>query len=345
VTVLTRVFACAGAQFVAITSRRNIPALQNRHMSAAREIAADLAFLRVSIANVYFAGNRQGWVLIDTGVPGHARPIIEAAQARFGENSKPNAILLTHGHFDHAGNALELARYWNVSVYAHPLEFPYLTGESAYPRKDPTVGGAMGFMSRFFPSGTVNVSEVLRDLPPTGVVPGLEGWIAIPTPGHAPGNVSFWRERDATLVAGDALATANLDSWLGVLTMKRVISRPGSPFTYDWNAASVSVQSLADLNPFVLAAGHGEPVSGPRVADELARFAREFAPPEHGRYVTEAAQANEHGVVYEPPAPPDNLPKIAAGVVAGIFVVAGIMYGRQSRGQKKSRAQRKAAEL
>jgi glyoxylase-like metal-dependent hydrolase (beta-lactamase superfamily II) len=305
-------------------------------MTAPREIAADLASLRISIANAYFAGNRQAWVLIDTGVAGHARTVIQAAAARFGENSRPNSIILTHGHFDHAGNALELARHWNVPVYAHPLEFPYLTGESAYPHKDPTVGGAMAFMSRFFPSRTVDISDVLRDLPPTGVVPGLEGWLTIPTPGHAPGHVSLWRERDATLVAGDALATANLDSWLGVLTMRPVISRPASPFTYDWEAAAASVQSLASLNPFVLAAGHGEPISGPRVADELARFAREFTPPEHGRYVAEAAQANEHGVVYEPPAPPDNLPKIAAGVVAGVFVVAGVMYGRRVRAQKKA---------
>src|SRR5690242_21240901 len=91
-------------------------------MTAAREIAADLAYLRISIANVYFAGNRQGWVLIDTGVGGHATAVIQAAAARFGENSRPNAIILTHGHFDHAGNALELARHWNVPVYAHRSE-------------------------------------------------------------------------------------------------------------------------------------------------------------------------------------------------------------------------------
>src|SRR5206468_51872 len=116
---------------------------------------------------------RQKWVLIDTGVSGYSAMILQAAQARFGENSNPKAIILTHGHFDHAGNAVELARHWEVPVYAHPLEFPYLTGESAYPTKDPTVGGAMAFMSRFFPSRTANISEVLRDLPATGVVPGL----------------------------------------------------------------------------------------------------------------------------------------------------------------------------
>lgn len=305
-------------------------------MATAREIAAELAHLRVSIANVYFAGNRESWALIDAGVPGHEASIIEAAGARFGQGSRPEAILLTHGHFDHAGSAVALARHWNVPVYAHPLEFPYLTGKSAYPRKDPTVGGAMAFLSRFFPSRTANIEEVLRDLPSNGSVPGLEGWMAIFTPGHAPGHVAFWRERDATLVAGDAVATADLDSWLGIAMMKPAISRPPSPFTYDWGAARASVKTLAALNPFVVAAGHGEPISGPRVANELSRFAREFAPPEHGRYVNEPAQANEHGVVYEPPAPPDNLPKVAAGVVAGVFVFAGIVYGRRARAKQQS---------
>ncbi len=300
-------------------------------MTAAREIAADLAQLRVSIANVYFAGNRNGWALIDTGVPGYTASIIEAAYARFGEGSRPSAILLTHGHFDHAGCALELGRYWNVPVFAHPLEFPYLTGKSAYPRKDPTVGGAMAFLSRFFPSRTANVGDVLTDLPQNGEVPGLKDWMWIATPGHAPGHVSFWRERDATLVAGDAVATADLDSWFGLTTMHRVISRPPSPFTFNWDAARASVKALADLQPFVLASGHGEPMYGPRVADELSRFARTFTPPEHGRYVAEPAETNEHGVVYEPPAPADHLPKVAAGVVAGVFVLAGVIYGKKVR--------------
>ncbi|HVW85703.1 MAG TPA: MBL fold metallo-hydrolase, partial [Bryobacteraceae bacterium] len=165
-------------------------------MTSPEEIAPDLAWLRTSISNVYFAGNREAWILMDAGVVGYAGQIREAATARFGEGSKPQAIVLTHGHFDHAACALELARHWDVPVYAHPLEFPYLTGKSAYPQKDPTVGGAMAFLSRFFPSKTVNISEVLRDLPANGEVPGMEGWMTISTPGHAPGHVSFWRESD-----------------------------------------------------------------------------------------------------------------------------------------------------
>jgi glyoxylase-like metal-dependent hydrolase (beta-lactamase superfamily II) len=304
---------------------------QNKGMDRPIEIAADLAYIRTSIANVYFAGSRHSWVLMDTGIPGYADRIRKAAAHRFGETSKPHAIVLTHGHFDHAAGALELARYWGVSVYAHPLEFPYLTGQSAYPQKDPTVGGAMAFLSRFFPSRTVNIAEVLRDLPETGEVPGLDGWMAVFTPGHAPGHVSFWREVDGTLVGGDVVATADLDSWYGLISQKQRISRPASPITYDWEKARRSVRTIANLNPRVLACGHGEPMKGESVAAELETFAREFTPPASGRYIASPAEANEHGVVYEPPKPPDPLPKIGAGIVAGIFLLAGIVYSRRGK--------------
>ncbi len=304
-------------------------------MTKAREIATDLACIRTSISNVYLIGNRHAWILVDTGVVGYADAIREAAEERFGADAKPNAIVLTHGHYDHSAGALELAKHWNVPVYAHALEFPYLTGRSAYPQKDPTVGGAMAFLSRFFPSRTNNIGEVLQDLPTSGEVPGLlagvGGWMTVFTPGHAPGHVSFWREADRTLVAGDALATVDLDSWYGLLSQKQRISRPASSFTFDWGKARTSVQALADLKPRVLACGHGDPMVGTHVAVELEAFAMAFQPPSHGRYAVAPAEANEHGVVYEPPAPPDHLPKVAAGVVAGMFLIAGVFFSKRGR--------------
>ena len=302
-----------------------------RDMAQPIGIATDLAWLRTSISNVYFAGTSDNWVLIDSGVIGYTDLIVRAAAARFGEGRKPAAIVLTHGHYDHAGCALDLARLWEVPVYAHALEFPYLTGKSLYPQKDPTVGGAMGFLSRFFPSRTVNLAEVLRELPAYGSVPGLPGWVTLHTPGHAPGHVCFWRESDGTLVAGDAIATANLDSWRDIVSQKQQIARPPSPFTYDWGKARASVERIEALHPSVLACGHGEPITT-GVAGQLESFAAAFAPPQHGRYVELAARTDRDGLVYEPPAPRDALPRVAAGVVAGVFLLAGMVY--RKRGKK-----------
>jgi hypothetical protein len=46
-------------------------------------------------------------------------------------------------------------------------------------------------------------------------------------------------------------------------------------------------------------------MSGPEVAEQLERFARHFMPPRDGRYVRQAAFANENGVVSLPPPVPD----------------------------------------
>jgi hypothetical protein len=51
------------------------------------------------------------------------------------EGARPAAIVMTHGHFDHVGALASLAERWDVPIYAHPLELPYLDGRSSYPRR------------------------------------------------------------------------------------------------------------------------------------------------------------------------------------------------------------------
>ena len=76
-------------------------------------------------------------------MPKCANEIISVAKDRFGTNSRPKAIILTHGHFDHVGGIIELIKYWDVPVYAHQMEIPFLTGQQSYPKPDPTVEGGM----------------------------------------------------------------------------------------------------------------------------------------------------------------------------------------------------------
>ena len=164
----------------------------------------------------------------------------------------------------------------------HELELPYLTGLSDYPPQDPTVGGAIAMMSRAFPHSGYDFGKRVRALPDDGRVPGLPEWTWLHTPGHTPGHVSFYRESDRTLLAGDAFATMNLDSWRAQVTHARRISLPPTPFTPDWEAARGSVERLTDLRPATVAAGHGQAMTGPALTPRLQLFAERFSPPAHG---------------------------------------------------------------
>jgi len=187
------------------------------------EVAPGLAILQLSLVNVYLVGEAnapdRNWVLVDAGLSFSAPWIRKAAAERFGPDSRPAAIHLTHGHFDHVGALVDLAKEWDVPIFAHPLEMPYLTGRSSYPPADPAVGGgAMAFLSSLYPRGPINVSDRVRELPPDGTVPYMPGWRWVPSPGHSPGHVSFFRDSDRTLIAGDAFVTVKQESLFAVLT-------------------------------------------------------------------------------------------------------------------------------
>ena len=296
-------------------------------MTTITRIAPDVGWLPISFVNVYFVGRPGGsWLLVDAGLPGRANQIIEAAEARFGAGIAPEAIVLTHGHFDHAGSALRLAEYWNVPIYAHRLEMPYLIGKCDYPPPDPTIGGAFAFLSRFMPHGTRNLTGRIRELQ-MNEVPGAPGWEWLATPGHSPGHISLFRPSDRVLLAGDGFATMNLDSWSGLVTGRRTLARAGAPFNTDWGATRLSVKELAKLRPNVVGCGHGIPRSDSELSSRLEGFAENFRAPHHGRYVGRPARTDEHGIISLPPAPFDPVPFATAGalILAGIALGAGYL--------------------
>ncbi len=296
-------------------------------MKVITRIAPDVGWMPISFVNVYFIGRPGGnWVLIDAGLPGRAPEILAAAEGRFGAGARPQAIILTHGHFDHAGSARSLADIWDVPIYAHERELPYLDGRSAYPPPDPTIGGAIAFLSRFMPSRPAPLGPRLRALVP-GELPGLSDWEWIATPGHSPGHISLYRAADGVLLAGDALATMDMDSWIGLVSGRKTLARAGAPFNCNWDATRASVAQLAQLRPNVIGAGHGMPRSDSDLAGKLEAFARRFRRPRHGRYVRHAAQTDSNGVVALPRAPFDPVPFATAAslIVAGAALGAGLL--------------------
>jgi glyoxylase-like metal-dependent hydrolase (beta-lactamase superfamily II) len=253
------------------------------------QVCSDVYYYTNQIVNVIFIGDKHNWILVDTGMPKSAEAIISAAQKRFGKNSRPSAIVLTHGHFDHVGNVVKLVQEWKVPVYAHILEHPYLTGVKAYPEPDTSVeGGLLAKMSFIYPHEPINISEVLRPLPDDHHVPSVTGWEWIHTPGHCPGHVSLFRKSDGTLIAGDAFVTVQADSFYKVLVQKKEINGPPRYFTTDWVEAKKSVEKLSALNPEIAITGHGAAMEGHELRIGLRKLVNEFetlAVPEHGKFV------------------------------------------------------------
>ena len=272
------------------------------------EVLPDLAYRRLTLVNVAFFGPAgaadRGWVLIDAGLPGSSEEIVAAAAHRFGVLSRPAAIILTHGHFDHVGTVAELAERWDVPVHAHPLEHPYLNGTAAYPAPDARIGGGlMTLAAPLYPRGPVDVSGRLRALPADGTVPGMPGWRWLHTPGHSVGHVSLWRESDRVLLSADAVITTAQESAYAVAFARTELHGPPMYFTQDWPSARRSVEMLAALEPEFLLSGHGLAVMGEPMRDALHRLAREFdliAHPKQPYYELHPARA-EDGSAYAAP--------------------------------------------
>lgn len=288
-------------------------------MAKASALAHGVFHIPLGIGNGYMVATRRGWYLIDTGTSGNAEKIVELAAIRFG-NRPPEAILLTHGHFDHAGNAAELSDHWDAQVFAHKLELPFLTGKDKYPPPDPTVGGFMGFLIRFFPNKAFNLEDRVDEFPKNP----LPGWQMIETPGHSPGHVSFFREEDGALIAGDAITTVRQCNMASMLSQAPEVWLPPEYYTCDWNQARESVEKLAALEPALVAAGHGQPMRGDSALQELQYLAKTWPAPHDGRYTEEPAKTDENGIVALPPKPFDA---VASGFygTAAILGAAGVL--------------------
>jgi len=196
--------------------------IQDDQVAPLDAIAPGLEGLRIVFVNVFGIRNADdSWTLIDAGIPGSTSRILHWAEERFA--SAPNAIVLTHGHFDHVGAADELSKEWGVPIYAHPLEFPYLTGEKEYPAPNVGAGGGlMSLLSPIYPRGPIDVSGRLKALPALAgnlSVAELPSWQLLQTPGNdaqIKDRLDALAKLEATTRADQAKAMDAIDELLDV---------------------------------------------------------------------------------------------------------------------------------
>jgi glyoxylase-like metal-dependent hydrolase (beta-lactamase superfamily II) len=243
--------------------------------------------------NAYLVNDGSSWFLVDAGWASDGPRIRAAARSLLGPELVPSAILLTHAHPDHAGSARELAETWRCPVYAHRAELPLATGDFAAMASHAgpldrwlilPVMRVIGSRRREAALARSSLAGVVRSLGPEGAIPGVQGWTWIHAPGHTPGHVAYVRVRDRVVLGGDAILTLEVNSWAGLLKQRQGLSGPPWYTTWHRRAAIASIRAIADLEPSVLATGHGLPLAGPGTAAAVHAFAeRTIAPPRRAR--------------------------------------------------------------
>lgn len=261
-------------------------------------VCNDVFYYTNKIVNIVMIGepHTENWILLDAGMPNSGQEIQNAAEKRFGKNNPPKAIILTHGHFDHVGGIIHLLNVWNTQVYAHPLEFLYLTGEKRYPKPDDSVeGGMLAKFSSIYPIEPINIKCRLKELPENGTIPELPEWKWLHVPGHSPGQIALFREKDRFLIAADAFITVKQDSLYRVIIQKKGIYGPPVYLTTNWDMAWQSVKKLQQLDPEKVISGHGVYMEGSELRNNLLELVENFekvAVPSYGKFVKNEEKKN-----------------------------------------------------
>jgi len=196
--------------------------------------------------NVYVMGD----VLLDAGTRHSTRRILRSV------TDLPLAShVLTHGHMDHMGAS---------HAICEQLGLPLLCGEGDVAAVQS--GGREGLAQR---PAAMRLAHRLVAGPGHPVAATLVdgeqigGFTVLQTPGHSPGHLAFWRERDGILIAGDVLF--NLDP----VTVRAGLRLPPLTLTRDPALNLASARRLAALGPQVVCFGHGPPLRDP---DRFQRF-------------------------------------------------------------------------
>ncbi|MDY6765335.1 MAG: MBL fold metallo-hydrolase [Halobacteria archaeon] len=164
-----------------------------------------------------------GLVLLDVGY----EPTVDVLEEQLEEHgfgfSDVQHIVITHHDGDHAGALKEIKDRTDATVFAHPEEAPYITGDES-PIKSPD--------DDRYPPASVDIEIV------DGVSFNTKAgkMRVVSTPGHCPGHISLYFPDNKLLIAADAM-TADDEGLQGF----------SEQYTIDAETAIESLEKLGEL--------------------------------------------------------------------------------------------------
>ncbi len=199
--------------------------------------------------NVYLAED----VLIDAGTRWDRRRIFSEI-----EGIELSLLALTHVHPDHQGVAKDVCEARGIALACHADDVDAMEGRR--PIQEAAPGNPFNrIIKRIWQGPPYEVGRVLNE------GDEVAGFRVVHAPGHARGEVIFFRDSDRVAICGDVVRN------MSYATGRPMLAEPPDIFTADPAENRRSIRKLADLEPSSILPGHG-----PELTDmaKFERFAR-----------------------------------------------------------------------
>jgi hydroxyacylglutathione hydrolase len=208
-------------------------------MNRLAEDVFQIALTPRNAINAYLVGA----VLVDAGYPFHGGKLVKELRGH-----TVTGHTLTHAHGDHAGGSKRVCEDLGI-----PLSVGAADADAVRSGRAVTAGSVVEPLLKLymrFPA--TEVAQELREGDEVG-----PGFTVLDVPGHSPGHIALWRERDRVLICGDVFFNMN------ILTTTAGLHEPPAVFTPDPAQNRASARRLAELEPALALFGHGPPLRDP----------------------------------------------------------------------------------
>ncbi len=214
------------------------------------EIIPNVHLIPGIIANPYLIIDPDGLTLIDTGLPGSDKKILNYIAGMGRSPTDLKRIIITHSDMDHIGGLYPLKKSTGARTYASDIEAKAIaSGIPSRPIKSALTMRRvlMSIVRLWMKPRPMQVDEILKD---GQVLPVLGGLRVVETVGHTPGHISLFASKSSVLFPGDSMVSDD-----------KGLHGSRSAVTWDTVKANESVRKQAALGARIVCPGHGPVVT------------------------------------------------------------------------------------
>lgn len=193
--------------------------------------------------NCYVAWNEQTKEAVIVDPAAYSKKLAEFLRE---EGLKPQAVLLTHGHFDHIMGLDALLEEYPIPVYVHEAEKGLIA--------DPKTNLSLTYTNGYVFEDAIYVTDGQK-IAAAGVT-----FEVLFTPGHTSGGCCYYAETENMLFSGDTLFRCSVgrsdlptgDETTLIRSIKeKLLVLPENTVVYPGHMAATTIQTEKTANPFL----------------------------------------------------------------------------------------------